>query len=195
MTCLGDAQRLRPTQDGFPYEWLVLAHASQLPKSSQKSNSWSQWAPGLPRAAASLDSQLGSAWETPNPPQVAVISDCFITQAGWHWAGHRWVLTLAWTIFPGPLHPVGSYRPRRSTTTLPLHSWSSAEGGGWWSVLTVSPCSWLVWVNPSHWPANSNQGSTTRGRCTQPIWRAHLKHPALVIGKAVSLDPTEHLLY
>ena len=33
---------------------------------------------------------------------------------------------------PGPSHPVDSNRPLQSTTTLPLHSWSTMEGGGWW---------------------------------------------------------------
>ena len=31
----------------FSYKCLVLAHAAQLPKSSQTSNSWPQWAPSL----------------------------------------------------------------------------------------------------------------------------------------------------
>ena len=43
--------------------------------------------------------------------------------------------------------------------------------------------------------ANSNQGSTTTGRCSQPAWRAHLEYPAWVIGEDVPLDPTGHLLY
>ena len=68
-----------PTQADFLYEWLVLAHASHLPKSSQTSNSWLQR--GL--AAARLDSQLVFAWESPSSAQVAAISDCFIAHAGW----------------------------------------------------------------------------------------------------------------
>ena len=32
----------RPTQAAFAYEWLVLAHASQLPKSYQISKNWPQ---------------------------------------------------------------------------------------------------------------------------------------------------------
>ena len=43
--------------------------------------------------------------------------------------------------------------------------------------------------------ANSNQGSTTRGGCTQPTQWAHLKYPAWVIGEAVPLDRIGHLLY
>ena len=39
-------------------------------------------APGPAIAAASLDSQLGFAWESPSPAQEAVMSD----QAGWPWA-------------------------------------------------------------------------------------------------------------
>ena len=78
---------------------------------------------------------------------------------------HRWGLILACTTWktPGPRHQVDSYRPLQSTTTLPLHSWCSTEGGGWWSAVTASLCSWLAWVNPSHWSANNDQGSTRRG--------------------------------
>ena len=99
--------------------------------------------------------------------QVAAISDCFIPQAWWPWAKHRWGLTVAYTTqeTPRPAHPVDSYRPQWSTTTLPLHSWASTEGRGW-SVITVSPWSCLAWVNPSHWSSSSNQGLTTRGGCT-----------------------------
>ena len=122
-----------PTHTAFPYKWLVLAHASQLPKSHQTSDSWPQWAPGLALAEASLDSQLGLTWESPNTEQVAAISDCFIAQAGWPWEKHRWGLTLASTTWetPGPVYPVDSYRPHWSTTTLPLHSWCSTIGGQW----------------------------------------------------------------
>ena len=76
-------------------------------------------APGLAPAAASLDSQLGFAQESPSPAQVAVISDCFIPRAGWPWPKHRWGLTLACTTQETP---VDSYRPFWSTATLPLHS-------------------------------------------------------------------------
>ena len=96
---------------------------------------------------------------------------------------------------PEPVHPVDSYRSHQSTTILLPHSWSSTEDGGLWSVVMGSPCSWLTSVNPSHWPANSNQGSTTGGGCTQPTHRAHLEYPAWVIGEAVPLDPTGHLLH
>ena len=115
--------------------------------------------PGQQLAAASLHSQLGLTWESPSPAQVAIISDCFIVQTGWPWAKYRWELILACTNWetPGPAHPVDSYRPFQSTNTLPLHRWSSMGDRGWWSVVTASPCSWLAWVNPSHWPANSNQ--------------------------------------
>ena len=57
-------------------------------------------------AASSLESQLGFAWESPSPAQVAVISDCFIPQAEWPWAKHRWGPPLACTTLetPGPAH-------------------------------------------------------------------------------------------
>ena len=50
-------------------------------------------------------------------------------------------------------------------------------------------------VNSSHWSAKSNQSWTARGGCTQPTQRVHLKYPAWVIGEAVPLDPTGHLLH
>ena len=96
---------------------------------------------------------------------------------------------------PEPEQPVDNYRPHQSTTLQPLHSWSSTEGRGWWSVVTASHYSWLAWVNPSHWPDNSNQGATTRGGCPQPTQRAHLEYPGKMIGEAVTLNPTGHLLY
>ena len=40
----------------------------------------------------------------------------------------------------------------------------------------------------SHGPANSEQGSTTRGGCTQPTRRAQPEYPAWVIGGAVLQD-------
>ena len=43
--------------------------------------------------------------------------------------------------------------------------------------------------------ANSNQGSTTTGRYTQPTQWMHLEYPAWVIGEGVSLNPVGHLLY
>ena len=64
-------------------------------------------------AAASLDSQLGFIWDSPIPAQVAAFSDCFIAQAGWLWAKHRWGVTMACTTqeTPGPAHLVNIYRP------------------------------------------------------------------------------------
>ena len=55
-------------------------------------------------AAVSLDSHLSFAWESPSQAQVAAISDCFIAQAGWPQAKHRWGLTLTCTTQenPGP---------------------------------------------------------------------------------------------
>ena len=112
-------------------------------------------------------------------------------------AKHRWGLTLVCTTqeTPEPAHPVDSYRPHQSTTTLPLHSWPSMEGRYWCSVVTARPCSWLARINPSHWSANSNQDSTTRGGCTQSTPRAYLECPYWVIWEAMPLGPTGHLLH
>ena len=91
--------------------------------------------------------------------------------------------------------PSGQLQPCQSTTTLPTQSWSSTEGRGWWALVRASPCSWLNWVNSSCLSVNSNRGSTTRGGCTQPTQSALLKDPAWVMGEAVPLDPTGHLLH
>ena len=98
------------TQAAFPYEWLLLAHTAQLPKSSQTSSSWPQCAPGPALAAASLDSHLDFTWESPSPTQVAPNSFCFITQDGCLQAKHRWGLILACNTLetPRPAHPVDS---------------------------------------------------------------------------------------
>ena len=106
------------------------------------------------------------------PSSNSTISDDFLAQAGWPWAKHRSGPTLACITqdTPGPAHPVDNYKPLQSTTTLPHHSWSSEEGGGWWSVFTDNACSWQSWVNPSHWSANSNQGSYNRR-----VYAAHTK--------------------
>ena len=52
---------------------------------------------GQALAAASLDSELGLAWKSLSPAQVAAISHCSTAQAGWRQAEHRWWLTLACT--------------------------------------------------------------------------------------------------
>ena len=45
--------------------------------------------PGLALGAGSLDSQLGFAWESPSPAQVAAISDCSDTSGRVPGAKHR----------------------------------------------------------------------------------------------------------
>ena len=172
----------------------------------------------------SLDSQPGFTGKSLSPALVVVISDCFTPQAGWPRAKHWWGLTLACTTpeTPEPAHPVDSYRPYQSTITKPppqvTHSRDRLRGHQ--SPAEVKSCS-VEWApvqlilhsgqslvvrghsqslqlislgKPSHWPTNSNQNST-RGGCTQPTWRAHLKYPAWVIGEAVPLDSTGHLLH
>ena len=75
-------------------------------------------------------------------------------------------------------------------TQLILHGWQRLV-----EVVIASLCSWLACINPFHWSANSNQGSTTRGGCTQLTQRVYLEYPAWVIGEAMPLDPTGHLLH
>ena len=190
---------------GFSMSIADLSSGFISSKFSQKSNDHLQWAPipctsskaapGMTLAAASFDSQSGFSWEPPRPAQVAAISDCFVAHAGWPQVQHRWA-DLDWH-HQGNLRTYVSSDSYRhwSTSTWPLHSWSSTESRGWWAVVTASPCPWLARLNPSHWPANSSQSSTTKGGCTQPTERVHIEYPAWVIGEAVPLDPTGHLLY
>ena len=115
------------------------------------------------------------------------------------WAKHMKGLIFVCTTqdTPGPAHLVDSYRLHQRTTTLPLHSWSSTDHGRQRLVVSGNSQSLqlTILVNPSCWSANSNQGSATRGHCTQWIQRAHLEYPAWVIGEAVPLDPKGHLIH
>ena len=91
-------------------------------------------APSLALAAASLDSQLGFAWESPSPARVAAISDCFIAQAGQQQAKHRWGPNLACTTreTSEPGHPVDSYRPCGAPPPCPCTAdppWRAEVGG------------------------------------------------------------------
>ena len=72
-------------------------------------------APGLAPAAASLGSQLGSAWEPPSPAQVAAISDCFIARAGSPPAEHRWGTNLG---LHNPEKPQGQYTQWTATNHM-----------------------------------------------------------------------------
>ena len=49
-------------------------------------------------------------------------------------------------------------------------------------------------INPSYQGVNSTQGSTTTGRCT-PFTQRHTWSTAQLVGKAMPLDPTGHLLH
>ena len=84
----------------------------------------------LPRFTAYL--RLGISKNS----KLAAISDCFITQEECLQAEHRSGKTLACTAQETtlPMHPVHIYRPCWSTTTLSLHSWSSTESRGWWTL-------------------------------------------------------------
>ena len=156
-----------PTQPAFTYEWLVLIYASQLPKSYQTSNSWLQLTPGQALAAARLASQLDFTWGSPSPAQVAAFSDCFIAQEGCpgktqvgadlglHHPGNPRASTPS-----GQLQTSENHHP--APAQLVLHRGGRLGVSGHRQSLQLT-----VWVNPSHWLANSNQGSTIRGGYTQ----------------------------
>ena len=149
--------------------WIAdLSSPSQLPKSSQTSKSQPQWVPSHlylllsgPRPGSSSSQPRFTAWlhmGTTKPSTSSSHLRCFIAQAGWLQAKTQAGADLgdiAWTTTECA-HPVDSCRPCRSTTTLPIHGWSSTEGRGWWCMVTANPCSWLAWVNPFRWSANSN---------------------------------------
>ena len=94
-------------------------------------------------------------------------ADRFTAYTKWPQTEHNQAPQLCWSK-PGSVE----WAPAQ------LILWSSSKGGSRWSGVTASPCGWLAWVSPSHWPANSNQGSTAREGCTQPTRRAYLKYPA-----------------
>ena len=124
----------RPTWAAFPYEHLVLANASQLPKSYQKRKSWPQWAPGT---GTSISQPRFTAWFLLENSKPSTSSSHL-----------RWLYSLGRVApgktqmgadlglyhlgTPGPMHPVDSYKSRQGTATLLLHRWSSMEGKGWW---------------------------------------------------------------
>ena len=101
----------RSMQAGFPYEWLVLTHASQFPNPFKQ-----QLASVSPRPGTSSN-QPGFARESPSPIQVEAISECFVTQAGWSRGktpmGSDFGLHHLET--PRPAHPRDSYRPCQIT--------------------------------------------------------------------------------
>ena len=57
-----------------------------------------------------------------------------------------------------------------------------------------SPCRWLAWVNPSHWPANSNQDSTVRGGVLSPLKR-HTSSIQLGWWGGYATVPAGHILH
>ena len=115
---------------------------------------------------------FGFTWKSPSPAQVAPISDCFIAQAGRGWPlpappGYSQSLHSQWTA----TDHVGAL--------LPCPYIAIFHGGRRLVDSGHSQSLQLTGLGKSlHWPANSNQGSTTRGGCTQSTWRAHLKFPA-----------------
>ena len=124
------------TQVAFPYEWWVLAHASQLPQFYQTSKSCLQWAPGQALAAAHLESQIAFARVSPSPAQVAAISDCFIAHAGC--CGQNTGGSWLWPIPPrkpqgqhaqcAAVDHVGAPPPCAVTADLP---WRAEVGSQW----------------------------------------------------------------
>ena len=148
-----------PTPAAFPHEWLVLAHAAQLPKFYQTSNSWPQWALDSALAAVSLDSQLCFSWECPSPAQVAATSDCFKLRQG----GPRQNTGRGWP-WPAPPRKPQILRTQLTATDHVWHlhpSWRISCTGAWWScsiVVCSCPLGKLAlgfpgWCRPTLTPA------------------------------------------
>ena len=113
-----------PTHAAFPYEWLVLAHASQLLNpilykqqlisvSSRLSTSDNQprWPIGLHLRISKPSKSSSCLRFLYSLGRVALGK----TQEGFH-------LGCTTQETPEPMHPVNSYRLCLSTTTLPLHT-------------------------------------------------------------------------
>ena len=119
----------RPTQAAFPYEWLVFTHASQLPKSSKEATANLTEPPApiflamWPQRGSSSSQRRFSVWVYLGISKPSTSSNYLrlLYSTG---RGKQVGLTLACTTWDilDPAHPVDSYRPCWSTTTLPLHS-------------------------------------------------------------------------
>ena len=94
----------------------------------QNTSSGQPW-PAHPRRPQSLRNQWTATDHVKAPPPNHLHSN---THKGWTQQAPEpcWVSPVPWS--------------------GPLHNWSSMVVGGWWSVVTASPCSWLACVNPSH---------------------------------------------
>ena len=137
----------------FPYEWLVLAHASDFPKIFQISSIWPMClyfttsGPSPSTGRASFGSQLGLAWAPPSPAQLAAIcrSLCIsgrvtlrrtkvVADLGLHYPGGPRVRTPS-----GQLQTMSKNHPVTSTIDTLKGSLS-----GYQSSTEVSPAPWGV---------------------------------------------------
>ena len=118
--------------------------------------------------ASGPDLQVGFFWRSPSPAQVASISDCFITQAGWPWAKYRWGLTLACTTgeTPGPAHPIDSYRPRWNGTPRPCPCTADST-----RVEVGLGCTWRMHLGYSAW--KGGRGGCATGPYRTPTALGH----------------------
>ena len=112
-----------PHPTSFPYEWLLLAVASQLSKSYQTRNNW----PLSPRYGTSSSQPRFSAWLRlgVSKPSSSSSHLRLLYSSGRVALGKTQVgadLGLHHPGTPEPAHPVDSCKPHQSTTTLSLHS-------------------------------------------------------------------------
>ena len=152
-----------------------------------------------PRPSTSNSQTRFTAWlhlGSPNPAQIAAISDCFTAQAEWPWAKHRWELTLAYTSWEtlGPAHPVDSYRPQGAPPPCPAQ-------------LILHRGQRLVLSSYSQSLQLTGLGKSLPLICQQQprvnyksrVYSAHTKGapqvPSMGDGEAVPPDPTGHLLH
>ena len=169
----------------------------------------SQAAPSLALIAAGLGSQLGLSWAPPGPAQVAALwrqlcSWCqvalgraqVVTELHLHFIGGPRAITPS-----GQLQTILKHHPTISTSTHSRRDQSLSE---------VSPALWRgppnswsedqLWSQPvliANQPGSNFLPLRYQNQClnhnrrvyTAHCGRAHLEHPALVIGKLVPLDP------
>lgn len=116
-TQLADLLKVFPV--AFPCERPVLAHTSDFPNISQTSSTWPQRAVPLAKWQPAVFCSLASSGHPQAQRKYQLSADGFVTL--WPWAEHRQGLVLACTSqkVPEPVHPVDSFRPRRSTKQPP----------------------------------------------------------------------------
>lgn len=157
-------------------------------------------APGWAWVATVLRSQHGLPHVSLSIAQAAANSYYFVAPTRWPNAEHRQWLNLACTVAPPkwPKTNMPGGQPQTTTEHYPISSTNGKNHTSW-----GQPCCGYDWssqqvslrVNPTHWGANSNQGSTMTGGHTRSMQGTLLGNLAQVIRKTAPLGSSWYLLY